>query len=290
MESPFFKRWFGDWDTIARVKAVRALTPVEAAPPERAAVGKAGIKESFRSFGDVRNARDGRVVKFSSEIAGKVRVQSGVRDVSRFVPVLKKTFEKSIHAFSEDPVQIEGHREHRNVLEYLHYVGKVSHDGTPYFVRFTVPIERKALINNIHASTISEVEIYAESTEGGTVIRPRSQPGGDTAPPFVDIKLAQWLVSVNPADVSKVVDENGKPQVVYHATDADFNVFDLSRAGEKTSQNNVGETDRKNKLHFPVSPLVSQLLITSIMSTFSAHEPPGTAGSCSATRGKCILL
>jgi len=48
----------------------------------------------------------------------------------------------------------------------------------------------------------------------------------------------------------------------------------------------IAVTDRKNKLHFPVRTPVFQLLITPIMSTFSAHEPPGTAGSCSTTRGK----
>jgi len=36
---------------------------------------------------------------------------------------------------------------------------------------------------------------------------------------------------------SKVVDENGKPLVVYHGTDANFNVFDLKKLGEKTFDN-----------------------------------------------------
>lgn len=36
---------------------------------------------------------------------------------------------------------------------------------------------------------------------------------------------------------SKVVDENGDPQVVYHATDSEFNVFDRSKLGSLTSGN-----------------------------------------------------
>lgn len=40
---------------------------------------------------------------------------------------------------------------------------------------------------------------------------------------------------------SKVVDEDGKPLVVYHATDADFTVFDRERLGEYTSGNTSDE-------------------------------------------------
>lgn len=40
---------------------------------------------------------------------------------------------------------------------------------------------------------------------------------------------------------SKVVDEDGKPLVVYHATDAEFTVFDRERLGEYTSGNTSDE-------------------------------------------------
>ena len=40
---------------------------------------------------------------------------------------------------------------------------------------------------------------------------------------------------------SKVVDRDGEPLVVYHATDADFNVFDRERLGEYTSGNTSDE-------------------------------------------------
>lgn len=40
---------------------------------------------------------------------------------------------------------------------------------------------------------------------------------------------------------SKVVDEDGKPLVVYHATDADFTVFDREKLGQYTSENTDNE-------------------------------------------------
>ena len=42
--------------------------------------------------------------------------------------------------------------------------------------------------------------------------------------------VLQNIYAVNPDFVSKVVDENGEPLVVYYGTDADFSVFDLSHA------------------------------------------------------------
>ena len=45
------------------------------------------------------------------------------------------------------------------------------------------------------------------------------------------------LAEVNPASVSKVVDENGEPLVVYHSTDADFTQFDRAKLGSSTERN-----------------------------------------------------
>ena len=58
--------------------------------------------------------------------------------------------------------------------------------------------------------------------------------------PFVDSKLAYFLSGVNAENekCSKVVDENGEPQVVYRRDDDSFTVFKL----DKTQQNEDGIT------------------------------------------------
>lgn len=53
-----------------------------------------------------------------------------------------------------------------------------------------------------------------------------------TQTPAGDVRsILQSIFSVNENDVSKVVDENGEQLVVYHGTDADFEVFDIEKAG-----------------------------------------------------------
>ena len=51
---------------------------------------------------------------------------------------------------------------------------------------------------------------------------------GNSSSSFIDDKLSKFLSSVKQKDVSKVVDENGEPLVVYHGTSAEFNVFDTA--------------------------------------------------------------
>ncbi len=49
----------------------------------------------------------------------------------------------------------------------------------------------------------------------------------------------------DPANASKVVDENGEPLVVYHATDNAFTVFDRARLGENTDYNAYDEAAKR---------------------------------------------
>jgi hypothetical protein len=56
----------------------------------------------------------------------------------------------------------------------------------------------------------------------------------------------------NPANASKVVDENGEPLLLYHGTDVNFNVYDLSKIGEGSDLLGKGIylTENKNVANF----------------------------------------
>ena len=43
---------------------------------------------------------------------------------------------------------------------------------------------------------------------------------------------------------SKVVDRDGEPLVVYHATDADFTVFDRDKLGKRTKERDIEDFNR----------------------------------------------
>ena len=218
-----FKRWFGDWETLAKIAAIMELKPIFLPTDEFVPNSKLQLKNLFSSFGDVKNDLDGRDIIFPRGIVGKIRVQSGVKDVGRFAPAFKEAFEKSIPAFVEEPDVIEGHKDHYNYSKYRHYVGKIKNVDGEFYVRFTITEEVSGKRDEFHASTISEISIY--ENKGAASSGPGPKPGGNTAP-FVDDKLSNFLTSVNPQNVSKIIDENGEPMVVFHGSNHTHTEFD----------------------------------------------------------------
>ena len=228
VRTPNFKKWFGDWETLAIINEVENM-PASAIKLHES-LDKAGIKEAFKSFGEVENRRDGRVVVFPSASAGKIRRHKGF-DSGTVIKNFKTLFETAIPAISEEEVLKDGHKAHGNIDAVEHYVNKFSANGNEYFIRFTVPVIRNNKgLDNIHSSAISEVSIYKN---GDSTLYPLNT-AGSSSPSFIDRKLADFLNSVKPENVSKVVDENGEPLVVYHRSPNEFNVFNTEKIGTST--------------------------------------------------------
>ena len=69
---------------------------------------------------------------------------------------------------------------------------------------------------NLLNQRVSSVDAVASERSGSTDARGM-------------VNILQELIKFNSGDVSKVVDANGEPLVVYHGTKADFSVFDQSK-------------------------------------------------------------
>lgn len=235
VRTPFFKEWFGDWETLAIINEVENM-PASAIKLHES-LDKAGIKEVFKSFGEVENERDGRVVVFPNSIAGKMQRHKGF-PTDTVIRNLKTLFESSIHIFSEGEILKEGHKVHRSYESYEHYVNKFVFNGNEYFIRFTVPvIKNNPSSENVHSTAISEVAVY-KNERASTVVSAYNNAESDASisgksgsSQFIDDKILHFLNSVKKKDVSQVVDENGEPLVVYHNTPNKFNVFKPSERG-----------------------------------------------------------
>ena len=246
VRTPSFKRWFGDWEAVAVRKQWKdvedpnvlcELRGEDISGIERA-VDKSDISKIIASFGKVHNRKDGRIVSFPNNTAGKLIF------VKSFVRAFKSLFEGSVRIYSEDVLETEGHKKHENVSGVHQYVNRFTYDGNDYFVRFAVrenkngnPDER----NNVHAAIVSDVGIYQCV---GKVLAPK-MPGFKTGwvgaksggkVPHADSKIAFFVNDVNPDEVSKAVDENGEPKVVRETSDGDpFSEF----------ERDIGKGDRK---------------------------------------------
>lgn len=183
-------------------------------------------RRSLKSFGEVENKRDVRVVVFPTASAGKIRRHKGF-DSGTVIKNFKTLFETAIPAISEDEVLKEGYKAHGNIDTVEHYINKFSANGNEYFIRFTVPVIRNNKgAGNVHSSAISEVSIYKNGDSTLTLI----QTPSSSSPSFIDEKLLHFLNSVNKKYVSQVVDENGESLVVYQGTESDFYEFKHGKA------------------------------------------------------------
>lgn len=228
VRTPNFKKWFGDWETLAVINEIKDMSAKPVKLHE--ALDKAGIKEAFKNFGEVANERDGRKVVFPSASAGKIRRHKGF-DSNTIIKHFKSLFKASIPILSEKEEIKEGHKAHGNIESVEHYVNKFSVNGSEYYIRFTVPIIRNdRSAGNVHSSAISEVSIYKN---GDSTLYPLNT-AGSSSPSFIDRKLSDFLNSVKPENVSKVVDENGEPLAVYHGSTAMFNEFRSKFIGHST--------------------------------------------------------
>lgn len=224
VRTPNFKKWFGDWETLAVINEIKDMSAKPVKLHE--ALDKAGIKEAFKNFGEVANERDGRKVVFPSASAGKIRRHKGF-DSNTIIKHFKSLFKASIPILSEKEEIKEGHKAHGNIESVEHYVNKFSVNGSEYYIRFTVPIIRNdRSAGNVHSSAISEVSIYKN---GDSTLYPLNT-AGSSSPSFIDRKLSDFLNSVKPENVSKVVDENGEPVAVYHGTPK-FDRFSIFKKG-----------------------------------------------------------
>lgn len=224
VRTPNFKRWFGDWETLAVINEIKDMSAKPVKLHE--ALDKAGIKEAFKNFGEVANERDDRKVVFPSASAGKIRRHKGF-DSNTIIKHFKSLFKASIPILSEKEEIKEGHKAHGNIESVEHYVNKFSVNGSEYYIRFTVPIIRNdRSAGNVHSSAISEVSIYKN---GDSTLYPLNT-AGSSSPSFIDRKLSDFLNSVKPENVSKVVDENGEPVTVYHGTPK-FDRFSIFKKG-----------------------------------------------------------
>ena len=147
--------------------------------------------------------------------------------IFRTVPQFKQLAATAIHAYSESE---RSPAKGSIIKEFHNYVSKAVVDGDEYFVRFTVQ-ELKDSRNQLHNAFVSDAEIVkADNLRHSGIIDPATRT--DVSP---DHKLHAWWHSVNPESVSKAVDANGEPLVVYHGTSSDFDTFEMSKFGQTDS-------------------------------------------------------
>ena len=169
-----FKKWFGDWEHLAKVKRVKNIVPTEISSENYSAED---AERDYKNIGVATNKNTGKKAAFVNNSLWKILRHKGFNPV--VIKELKSVFETSL------PI-IEGesklafyrnntpHKEQSNIESYDHYVNKVSIDGKDYYVRFTLQNfkrskKRTEKTSEFHSSFVSDVVLYESKSETPSV-------------------------------------------------------------------------------------------------------------------------
>lgn len=228
-----FKRWFGDWQAASVQERLDAMQPLKLRMPEtwkglteRERLAK--VEESLKGMARASEALPhhdlGEVVMGMS---GAKKSASSAADPAKqaILSRLQSAFEHSIYASSTLDQNAP------TMTAYHKLLAPIDVDGVPLVAVFTVREDANGRMFYNTVAVDRKEEAPAVSPGDMSNETQRSTPANTRAPgDFV----RQPLQRVNPADVSKVLDANGEPLVLYHGTAEQFNVFDQTRAGRST--------------------------------------------------------
>ncbi|MGF1572013.1 MAG: hypothetical protein ACFCU1_02985 [Sumerlaeia bacterium] len=221
VRTPSFKRWFGNWESLELKKALEALEPVEVldldAPAEILDLQRTmpeGWRKSILDWmkgvlpKSVTNPVIGEVL-FSNK-GLKATLAKSQRNLKILtIPHLPDMIEKGVLL---DNATL-GRKESIVIGSILKYQGR------DYLARVVVKIGNNGQTYYDHEET------RIENLGAQTTVNYPEKDKGQIGKPRDTLLLAEMIWNVKPEDVSKVVDENGEPRVVYHGTNSAFTEF-----------------------------------------------------------------
>ena len=194
VRTPAFKEWFGDWELANKLRMINNLAPLTVKGKE---ISNDEAEIIYKSLLNGKNKLDNREVRFVNSTFGKIIRHKGF-DVRQIISQLKEIFDNSVPILSETVQVKEGHKQHSNLKDYHHYLGKISFDGQEYYVRFTVQEltpswKRRERIgqSQLHNTAISDINIYKKSDP--SVTTEDYSIGNDNRDRFVDTKLQEFF-------------------------------------------------------------------------------------------------
>lgn len=227
-----FKRWFGNWQGVATENRLDAMKPVRVKVPEDwRGLSVEGMQSKLKERLDLMvKSRE----VFDHPELGMIRIG-------------RKGKEKTVST-SRDPAKMLAANALDTLLARSIYgvTDPSNEQGVMGYHRLYVPVEmddhQAVAIFTVRQQNDGEWYYNAVAVEDGNKKRPGSyespgapkRPLGETPITGLGDFVRRPFSRVNPDTVSKVLDANGEPLVLYHGTAEEFSVFEQSRAGRST--------------------------------------------------------
>lgn len=204
-----FKKWFGDWEKVARIEKLRNSESVVV--PEDVNVGKYELnRESAEAYllnelrGEYTIVDTNEKVTITRKGAKKVTSHSVDNVVHlKSIAVIPQMLENAI--FIEESAADKGNAKYDT---YRYYVCGLRIGNNDYTVRITIGVKGGKYYYD-HSLTSIEKGNLIEIAQGFT------PNGGLTLPSYAESKDKR-IIPILQTKSSKIVDENGEPKVMYH--------------------------------------------------------------------------
>ena len=230
-----FKNWFGDWEKAARIEKLHKSKPVkitgkEIEPSDDLKQYKKNALEYGKTLrGEYTNEDTGETIALTGgNSRGGIReiLQHDYKDIEHLqsIAAIPQIIEKSTYI---DEASNEDVEKYPGVKSFRYYVCGLKIGRNDYTVKAVIAVQNNG--DRYYDHKLSSIE------KGKLLsIIPTIQKAGieNNMPPSVG--KDKRLLSILQTNSSKVVDENGEPQVVYHGSNNTFTEFDTTKIGNST--------------------------------------------------------
>jgi len=241
VRSKAFKKWFGDW--LLPLKSIKIINIDKTFTKDSEFLNYAKI-----NFKEIKNGRESWKSYINKDTKDNITLSSDGINKSLSNKAKKASASKELHlnvlkylpAILEESILGDVYKDKNNspdIVEMQRYYGAVGIDGQIYRVKTTVKKinqDRKGLKNKYYTLEVQEIELIEE--------RPGVQKIGDAnstnnpASSISSISATKLLKNCLNSkgkqllNISKVVDENGEPMMVYHGSiSEDIKSFDKDK-------------------------------------------------------------
>lgn len=228
VRTPQFKKWFGDWEAVAKKKAIEAIKPMQfslAENGEERAIydayknnadgwRKQVIDFAFKTLPEKSNSAIGEIQYSRQSLRNALAHGKGDLKLLT-LPHVDKLIENGALFYTWKD-------ENKNT--FFNFAHPITYNNENYIARLVVKQDKNG--NRFYDHEFSEV-IKKDALPNGTS---SVQKSAENLTHLSSKSILHNILSVNEKDVSKVIDENGEPLVVYHNTAEYFDTFDISKA------------------------------------------------------------
>ena len=219
VRTPAFKAWFGDWESVARLILPRNAENLnEAEEAARSMVGKELTNDLLGISAVLSNTNIGKMVSASA-----TRKSVNARVHALAVANVDQLFFRATAEYTH-----KDRNDDKNIKQIHRLFAPFVVDGELFAAKLTVKeLVQKKEGNRLYS--VESLEIKEASRKWNAAYNTTEGVLTSFPQEAFDLIIAEYLDKVK--NCSKIVDENGEPLVVYHATQEEFSVFKPSADG-----------------------------------------------------------